>query len=335
MKNKVFFLAILWLGISACETDFFDQDLDCYLCRSDESRGSLISRGIPTDCIDCNLDSIPVTPPENNDTTACSDCGPVEEPGPTPQVSRVPEGFVMAYSTSFEDVEKKTKNTLDWDFPHWFEFAAMHRQDGGSGNGNGGAWFWVDTELGHTGSKSIGLEVYDIEKSRRSEFLIFPEGYIDIGKEYYVSFYLYFPEDFGLYEPNINWDWLELGDPFHSGRNPYGALFLTKPDDAQENFNVTLGVRNEEGVMSLMGDQRMPLRKGQWIQVDYYVRLDKYDGAIKIWFDDVLIADRSGFPTEHSQENDFKLSIAKIYHERGDKVKKRLWIDDLAIYTKR
>jgi len=41
-----------------------------------------------------------------------------------------------------------------------------------------------------------------------------------------------------------------------------------------------------------------------------------------------------GFPTMHSKRDGHTMSIAKIYHERGDKTSHRLWIDDFELYTR-
>lgn len=244
----------------------------------------------------------------------------------------IPSNFTKVYETSFENVSKKNSQELTWDFPHMFEFAARHQEDGGTGNGLGGARMWVDTLHAHTGNKSIGLEVFDIEKSRRSEFVISPKNYVS--KEYYISYWLFLPANWGLFDPNIDWDWFEIGDPYTSKGLPYSAIFITKPDDNQQYYSVSLGTRDQLGILTSTEEKRISLPKNRWFQICYYVRRDVIDGAIKVWFDGQLIADKSGFPTAHTLHNDFNVSIAKIYYERGDKIPHQLWIDDLTLYTK-
>lgn len=254
---------------------------------------------------------------------------------PTPYVGTLgtdsPAPPTLVYETSFEEVEKKNRQQLTWEFPHWFEFAAMHQEDGGIGSGNTGARMWVDTTLAHSGAKSIGLELYNIERSRRAEFIIYPKDYL--GKEYYISYWLYLPSDWGLFEPNIDWDWYEIGNPYSSVGVPYSAIHISNPDANQQYFTVSLELRNEAGIKSSAGEKQLLLPKGRWFEVYYYVKRDQENGAIKLWLDGALIAEKTGFPTMHSSSNNFSISIAKIYYERGDKTPHELWIDDLKLYN--
>ncbi len=245
----------------------------------------------------------------------------------------IPNDFEIVYETSFENASIRNAHTLKLDIPHWFEYAASHQSDGGKGNGLGGARMWVDKNQANTGSKSIGLELFDIEKSRRAEFVIFPENIV--GKEYYVSYWLYIPEDWGLYEPNINWDWFEIGNPFTTQGRPYSGIYISNPDKRQKKYTVSLGGRHENGQQYSGGDVRMEIPKGKWFHVYYYVKRDKRNGAVKLWFDGQLIGEKTGFPTMHSGKSNFAINVAKIYHERGDKTPKKIWIDDLVLYTKK
>jgi|GEM_PF-3243337 len=262
---------------------------------------------------------------------------PVEDPpaGPSNDEIGCPSDVLNAMeevvSTSFDSAEKLNDNNLSWDFPHWFEFAAMHQADGGSGDGLGGAHMWVDSEHFRSGGRSIGMEVFDIEKSRRAEFVLIPNSIV--GKEYCVSYWVYLPENWGLYDPTINWDWFEIGNPYSAGGAPYSAIYIGSPDENQQFFSVWLGGRNKEGEMFGTSRKRMVLPKGRWFQVSYYVKRDTKDGEVKVWFDDELIGERSGFPTVDPNNSKFTISIAKIYHERGDKTPHKMWIDDLTIYS--
>jgi hypothetical protein len=242
----------------------------------------------------------------------------------------IPPEFSKVYETSFEDVTVEDPHTLSWDMPHWIEYAAMHQEDGGTGDGEGGGRVWMEDTIVRTGQKSLGLELFDIEQSRRTELAIFPEDYL--GAEHYVSLWLYLPEDWGLFEPDIDWDWYEMADVYSAGGAPYGALYIRNPDPNQEYFDVALGGRHEDHTQWSEPDVNLQIPKGRWFRVVYYVLRDREAGAAKLWFDGQLIGEVSGHPTQHSTNDTFQISIAKIYHERGDTVPHQLWIDDLALY---
>jgi len=275
----------------------------------------------PLSSLDINLSG------PNSDEQAV-DNAPPHELGCTAEIL---ESMEKVEETSFEEVEKVSDNNLSWDFPHWFEFAAMHQADGGLGDGLGGARMWVDTTLAHSGKKSIGMEVFDIEKSRRSEFVIFPSEVV--GKEYCVSYWLYLSEDWGLYDPNIDWDWFEIGNPYSAGGAPYASIHIGSPDENQEFFSIWLGGRDKDGNMFGTPSKRTAIPKGRWFQVSYYVLRDNKDGEIKVWFDGELLAKKSGYPTVDPDNPKFTISIAKIYYERGDKRPHKMWIDDLTIHS--
>ncbi len=264
-------------------------------------------------------DSETPTSQENDSTSTFAD------------TSLIPAGFVSVYSTSFENVQKKNRHSLNWDFPHWVEYAAMHKEDGGEGNGLGGGDIWVEDSITLSGKKSIGLQLTDIEKSRRTEFTIYPEDYIQ--DEYFISYWLYLAEDWGLYDPTIEWDWFEIGNPFNTFGRPYAAIHISEPDANQENFAITLSLREENGTLSSLSEKRLKLPKGRWFNISYYVYRHEEKGAIKLWFDDHYIGGKIGIPTKSTKTDNFAVSIAKIYHERGDKVPHQLWIDDLELFA--
>lgn len=245
----------------------------------------------------------------------------------------VPDGFELVYETDFEGVQKIDDHLLDWDFPHWFEFAAQHTEDGGEGDGEGGGYFWVDSIVTHGGQASIGIELFDIEQSRRAEFILYPDEILE--KEYFVSYWLFVPGTFGLFNSEGGWDWFEIFNPFHSGGLPYGAFILTDPDSTQDVFNLSMLVRKADGASETFGDIRKELVKERWVRVAFYVKRDPVDGAVKVWYDGYLLVDQEGIPTENPEldEEDFNISIAKVYHERLDDTPHQIWVDDLEIYT--
>ena len=245
---------------------------------------------------------------------------------------QVPESFVVFASTSFEGMTKIDEHRLDWDFPHWFEYAAMHREDGGEGDGEGGARMWVDTEKSRTGVASIGMELSDIRRSRRAEFAIFLDGLPS--DEYFLSYWLYLDDEWGLFHPRGE-DWYEIGNPYSFGGRPYSAIWIYSPDAEQKVFAVELGGRHADGSKYHAGRKKgFELPRNRWFQIVSYVKLDETSGAVRLWIDGDLVGSVSGIPTRDRKDARLGASVAKIYHDREDKVPKRIWIDDLEIYAK-
>ncbi len=54
---------------------------------------------------------------------------------------------------------------------------------------------------------------------------------------------------------------------------------------------------------------------------------------MKFWFNGELIAEGTNLETMSTSTSQFNMSLLKIYHERGDKSAKRLWLDDLEFYA--
>lgn len=246
---------------------------------------------------------------------------------------RPPAAFTAVYATSFEGVSTQDAHRLAWDMPHWFEFAARHREDGGHGDGEGGARMWVETTFAHTGSNCIGMELFDISKSRRCEFVIYPDELV--GSEYYIECWLYLPATWGLFAPGIDWDWYELANPYAYAGKPYAALHIRNPDATQGWYSVALAARGRRGQLRTLGELRLPVPKGRWFHVMYYVKRDKTNGAVTIWFDGMVVAEARGLATHHRSHNRrLTISLAKIYYERSDTVPHHLWLDDLTVYRR-
>jgi len=243
-----------------------------------------------------------------------------------------PARFVKVYESSFEGVTTQDAHRLNWDMPHWFEFAACHKQDGGTGSGEGGARMWVESAFARSGTNCIGLELFDIQRSRRCEFVIYPSQLVN--QSYYLSCWLYLPATWGLFAPDIDWDWYELANPYSHAGMPYAAVHIRNPDPTQHWYTVALAGRDKRGKAFTIAEQRLELPKGCWFHLACYVRHHKQNGAVALWFDGRLIGERSGFTTAHrSKKKPLTVSIAKIYHERSDTVPHQLWIDDPEIYT--
>lgn len=254
-----------------------------------------------------------------------------ESESATEAPARIPATFEKVYETSFEDVRKKDEHRLTWEFPHWCEFAAMHKEDGGKGSGEGGGRLWVESGHARSGGNSIGIELFDIEKSRRAELSISPGSYL--GAEYYLSYWMLLPEDWGLYDEHPGRDWYEIGNPYSAAGAPYSAIIIRNPDTDQKFYTVALGGRDEKGEWFTAAEQRLIVPKGRWFEVAFHVHRHTTNGFVKLWFDGQLIGSKTGFPTMHTEDRPFTVSIAKVYHGRGDKTAHRLWIDDLALFT--
>jgi hypothetical protein len=244
---------------------------------------------------------------------------------------RIPADFIKVYETSFEGLKVKDENRLTWEFPHWCEFAAMHREDGGQGNGEGGARLWVEDGRARSGKGSVGLELFDIEKSRRADFVILPEKYLS--SAYFISYWAFLPEDWGLFQEEIAWDWYEIGNPYSTSRGPYSAIYIKHPDKEQKTYTVALGGRDAKGKGFTAAEKQLVIPKGRWFEIAYQVHRHPTNGSVKLWFDGHLIGERTGFSTMHPTKSKFTVGIGKVYHDRGDKTPHRLWIDDLQIFT--
>jgi hypothetical protein len=235
------------------------------------------------------------------------------------------------FSTSFEDSVKTDANHLNLPVPHWFEFGDS---DGGT-NGDG-AKMWVDTTLAHTGSKSIGLEVFDINKSRRAEFDLMDMQKLT-GDEGTISVWLYLPSDYGLHAPGIDWNWHEFfvlyserstGYPYDN----YLRLTIDQPVITTPSFNLSLGGRRPpNGTSYTYGTIKpFPLPRGRWFNVHSYLKRDPVAGAAKIWVDNQLAFDKTGINTK--DYSIWKTTIAKLYYETTDTTDHKIWVDDLNIF---
>ncbi len=245
---------------------------------------------------------------------------------------QVPASFRRVLAADFEGVAKADGHRLDWPVPHWFEFAARHREDGGKGNGEGGARMWVESGKARSGKRCIGLELKDIARSRRAEFAVFLDDVV--ADEYFLSYWLQVDTDWGLHHPQGK-DWYEIGNPCSAGGAPYAAIWLSAPDADQATYSLELGGRDAAGKPYHAGKHRgINLPRERWFQVVAHVRLDPSNGMVRVWWDGALVGEAVGVPTRPAAGGARKqASIAKIYHDRADRVPKRIWVDDLSVYV--
>jgi len=234
------------------------------------------------------------------------------------------------FQTDFENVRQSDPNTLNIPVENWFEFGDYD----GSSTGDG-ARMWIDNTRAHSGTKSIGLEVFDITKSRRAEFNIYP--YSLVGDELSVSQWLYLPADFGLHAPGIDWNWFNFNVLFSEysgpGTDRYLDLTLIQPDTTKSDFQLTLGGRRPpNNTKYLVGSQNsFALQRGKWFNVHWYLKRDASLGAVKVWIDGKLIFDYANINTKGSLTN-YNIVPAKVYYETSDTTPHQMWVDDVVIY---
>lgn len=241
-------------------------------------------------------------------------------------------------STSFETEAFVDSHRIDLPLKNWFEFAARHREDGGLGDGHGGASARIVRDEARSGSRALLLELSDIQRSRRSEFNVWPPA--GIANEFSVSIWLRFPEDFALQAPGIDWNWMEfcvlaseeVND--NSGKRwNYLRLMLGQPNIMEPEFNLSLGGRrgpqHEQFVLGRINGFSLP--RGRWFNVHYCLKRDAGKGRVKVWIDGQPVFDYSKIPTTETG-GPCKISPAKLYYEPTDTMAKKIWVDDLVIW---
>jgi hypothetical protein len=234
----------------------------------------------------------------------------------------------LVYMTDFENIVKEDAHRLSMPIAHQFTYGA------------GGATFWMEgldrKTFGitcHSGSRCVGMELTDITKSRRNEFNI-PLNEM-VGDEIFVSVWLYLPADYQLHGPEPQWETLIV--PYQAAGSPWqpSAAVHTTQTPLSSAFGLTVDYTAYDGsVGTISAYNNFPLPRGRWFQCQYYVKHSPTDGALKVWVDGILIIDKSGFATAHSNE-EWLTSIAKIYYNDRDTFSPyRIWVDDLQIYNK-
>jgi hypothetical protein len=248
------------------------------------------------------------------------------------------EATAPAFSTNFDETHFTSPHELNLSLRNWFEFAAMHAEDGGRGSGEGGAAARIVETDAHSGQRSLLLELFDIEKSRRSEFNLWPPE--EIADEFSASFWLKFPVDFGLHAPDIDWNWMEFcvlasEEIATNGgtRWDYLRLMLHLPDSAKPEFAISLGGRRgaERKQFSLGRAENFALPRGRWFNVHYCIERHPEHGRVKVWVDGNLLFDFQKIPTTEAGAP-CRISPAKIYHETTDKSPKKLFVDAVTIW---
>jgi hypothetical protein len=268
----------------------------------------------------------PTTPaPTEEPTLEPTTPVPTEEPTlepttPVPTEEPVGGGDTV-FATGFENASMLNTHHMDIDLDNWFEYG-----------GDGGAEVWMDSSRTHNGGRSVGMKLYDIRQSRRVEFDIYPQAMV--GDDYTVSAWYYLPADWSLNVPGIDWNWyalIALYSEYQDNYDNYVELHIGQPDISRDQFNLSLFQRRSgNGTQNIATVRNFPLPRGRWFHVQYYVKRHPTNGVIKVWIDGQLIFDESGLTTK--AQNDYYVTLAKIYHDPRDEVTHQVWVDDMAIY---
>ena len=175
------------------------------------------------------------------------------------------------------------------------------------------------------------MDLFDITKSLRNEFVIISAQNL-LGDEIFVSAWFYLPADWMLYGPD-GLRWYSLMVFFREYDNnylPYMCLHISQPKIDVPEFDVYVFWRkidNSKEVISHVSNFSLP--RGRWFPVQYYLKRDPTAGILKVWMDGKLICDKSAIETK--VQNEYYISIAKIYHEPYDNVPHQLWVDDIEL----
>ncbi|MGA2462593.1 MAG: hypothetical protein ABSF82_14340 [Candidatus Bathyarchaeia archaeon] len=194
----------------------------------------------------------------------------------------------------------------------------------------------------HSGTRCLGMELFDASKSRRDEFNI--DGLKElVGDEMFLSVWLYLPADWqthGVGSPN-GWNSFEFFNPFWTAQSPYTRPYsavdvcqATSPSPSIP-FVVAVTWNDLNDVQHPLGAyQNFPLPRGRWFQAQYYVLRDPTNGILKIWIDGTLVLDKSGLQTKAtSSPEEWFTTPAKIYYNtQYDTFSPyQIWVDDLEI----
>ena len=242
--------------------------------------------------------------------------------------------FVLVYYTDFEDAEKVDDRHLNLPVNHYFNFAGR-LQNKTWAWGEDGARFWVEDSFAYSGNKCIGMELFDITKALRNEFIIY-DAHKQLGEEIFVSVWLYLPSDWMLYSPTLRW--YEIQNPFIENNPPNWVpklhFHVSQTTLGEPTFNVYLMSRDKDNNISMLShNSNFPLPRGRWFQVSYYLLRHPSEGVIKIWMDGELVCDKSDVVTKEVTD-DYSIVVAKIYHETDDTTTHRIYVDDLELWSR-
>ena len=188
----------------------------------------------------------------------------------------------------------------------------------------------------HSGSRCVGMELIDITKSRRNEFVI---SHLDqnplVDDELFISVWLYLPADWRLHLKE--WNWYEIANPFNTGEPnflPYSSIHIHQPNNLSDTFNLAFEITNGSGKITLKEIPKYSLPRGRWFNLQYYILCHETNGIMRIWIDGELLFDGNNIPTKNPSVAEWFTVIAKIYYEKSDTFSPyQIWVDDLEIWS--
>ncbi|MEO0931024.1 MAG: glycoside hydrolase family 9 protein, partial [Pseudomonadota bacterium] len=183
----------------------------------------------------------------------------------------------------------RDKQSSDWDY-----------RDGGS---NTAAIAEISDEESYSGGQSLKVNYSSAERAKTaSKFEIPEEG------EYYLSYWVYFPEDFsfngveksGGKLPGLGADEVPTGGDEVTGDNGFSARYMWRYDGQAElylyhmdkagTFGDSVKFRNDDGEYKFF-------QTGQWHNIIQRVKVnegDDYNGEVDVWLDGEQVVDIDG-----------------------------------------
>jgi hypothetical protein len=208
----------------------------------------------------------------------------------------------------------------------------------------GGATVWMEgldkTTPGvtcHRGTRCLGMELFDITKSRRNEFNIEPLNNL-AGDQIFVSVWLYLPSDWQTHTPSGT-SWYSLADLYFptSGvsTGPYGVIYIKQTPPSPNFILQVVNVEPSTNPDYLYINNNFPLPRGRWFNLQYYVLRSATNGRVIVWLDGQLLVDASGY-NNRGTSTDWETTPAKIYYDATYDTFSpyRIWVDDLEIYNR-
>jgi len=262
----------------------------------------------------------------------------------------IPSGFILKYSTGFENVFKTSSTHLNMSVDNYLDTAGV------------GSCMWIEgldrntqSFTPHSGSRSLGLQVNStISETHRSQLDVYIASLITTDEYYYKGYY-FLPSNWQMNTSDaavVAGDYYSIADPFqcfpnftpqieievHPGRsgNAWNGQY-----DLDITWRGSLPGQSGTWFPQWVHNPNFPWMglRGRWFPIEWWVKMDSSltstpnnDGAVKIWVDGRLVCDMSGYPILR-QSGEY-ITIGKIYYGSMDLTPKKLWVDDVEIYGK-
>lgn len=244
------------------------------------------------------------------------------------------------YSTDFENVtllypEPHNDNWLNMGIPNSIVYQNYVQSQ------PGGATVWMEgldrNTSGitcHSGTRCLGMELFNITKSRRNEFNIVAMNNLT-GNQGFVSVWLYLPANWQTYAPSGS-SWYALVDLYFtpSPNTSWASIYIVQTPPSH-NFEVEVAYYDTNIVEHwLYNNNDFPLPVGRWFNVQWYVLRSTTNGRLAVWLDGQLLEDTSGFNT--GSPTSWFTTPGKIYYNQNSNNTSPyyLWVDDLQIYSR-